>query len=251
MSKIAIITGGGRGLGRADALQSAKKGIDSIITYRINKDEAEGVVAEIEKLGQKAVAIQLDVASIASLNIFVDQAKQILKDKWDRDNFDFLVNNAGIGIMKSITEVTEADFDSLINVHFKGVFFLTQKLLPVIADGGRIITISSGLTRFTQIGSSVYASAKGAIEVLTHYLAKELGPRGISVITVAPGAIATDFGGGRIRDNKDANDFIASVTALGRVGEADDIGGVVASLLTEDAKWINGTRIEVSGGMWL
>jgi NAD(P)-dependent dehydrogenase (short-subunit alcohol dehydrogenase family) len=251
MSKIAIITGGSRGLGRADALYAAKKGIDSIITYHSNKGKAEGVVTEVEKFGQKAVALQLDAASIASFDVFADQVKQVLKDTWNRNSFDFLVNNAGIGIMKPISEVTEADFDSLVNVHFKGVFFLTQKLLPVIADGGRIINVSSGLTRFTQIGSSIYASAKGAIEVLTRYLAKELGPRGISVITVAPGAIATDFGGGRIRNNKDISDFIASVTALGRVGEADDIGGVIASLLTEDMRWINGTRVEVSGGMWL
>jgi NAD(P)-dependent dehydrogenase (short-subunit alcohol dehydrogenase family) len=251
MSKIAIITGGSRGLGRADALYAAKKGIDSIITYHGNKGKAEDVVAGIEKLGQKAVALQLDVASIASFDVFADQVKQVLKDTWNRNSFDFLVNNAGIGLLKPTNEVTEADFDSIVNVHFKGVFFLTQKLLPVIADGGRIINVSSGLTRFTQIGSGIYASAKGAVEILTRYLAKELGPRGISVITVAPGAIATDFSGGRIRDNKDINDFIASTTALGRVGEADDIGGVVASLLTEDTKWINGTRIEVSGGMWL
>jgi NAD(P)-dependent dehydrogenase (short-subunit alcohol dehydrogenase family) len=251
MSKIAIIYYRWQPWTWHGRCPAAKKGIDSIITYHRNKDKAEAVAAEIGKFGQKAVVLQLDAASIVSFDVFADQVNQALKDTWNRNSFDFLVNNAGIGIMKPITEVTEADFDSLVNIHFKGVFFLTQKLLPVIADGGRIINISSGLTRFTQIGSSIYASAKGAVEVLTRYLAKELGSRGISVITVAPGAIATDFGGGRIRDNKDISDFIASVTTLGRVGEADDIGGVVAALLTDDTKWINGTRVEASGGMWL
>jgi len=251
MSKIVLITGGNRGLGRADALFAAKKGIDSIITYRNNKDEAEAVVADIEKQGQKAVALQLDTGDIHAFDGFVESVKQALKDTWQREDFDFLVNNAGHGLYQPITDVTEEEFDSIVNVHFKGVFFLTQKLLPIMKDGGRIINISTGLTRFSQPGSGVYAAAKGAVEILTHYLALELGKRHISAITVAPGAIATDFGGGRTRDNQDINQFISSVTALGRAGEADDIGGVVASLLTDETKWISGTRIEVSGGMRL
>ena len=246
---IAIITGGSRGLGKDMATNIAAKGQDVILTYNSKKEEAEAVVASIEKLGRKAVALQLDTSNTKSFAAFGEAVKETLKQTWNRDNFDFLVNNAGFGIYAPITETTEEQFDQLINVQFKGVFFLTQTLLPLIADGGRIINISSGLARFSNPGYSVYAAAKGAIEVLTRYMAVELGSRRISVNAVAPGAIATDFGGGMVRDNEGLNKQIASQTALGRVGQAEDIGGVVASLLSDDTRWINGQRIEVSGGI--
>ena len=246
---IAIITGGSRGLGKDMATTIAAKGQDVILTYNSKKEEAEAVVASIEKQGRKAVALQLDTSNTKSFAAFGETVKETLKQTWNRDNFDFLVNNAGFGIYAPITETTEEQFDQLINVQFKGVFFLTQTLLPLIADGGRIINISSGLARFSNAGYSVYAAAKGAIEVLTRYMAVELGSRRISVNVVAPGAIATDFGGGMVRDNEGLNKQIASQTALGRVGQAEDIGGVVASLLSEDTRWINGQRIEVSGGI--
>lgn len=247
----AIVTGGSRGLGRNTAEAIAKKGFDVILTYRSKKEEANEVVAHIEKLGRKAVALQLDVSSIKNFDPFVNSVKAILKENWNQDKFDFLVNNAGVGIYAPFSEVTEDQFDQLMNIHFKGVYFLTQKLLPIINDGGRIINISTGLARFSLPGYSAYASMKGAIEVLTRYLAKELGPRGIAVNAVAPGAIETDFGGGATRDNENVNKFIAGQTALGRAGVPDDIGGVIASLLTEDSRWINAQRIEASGGMFL
>ncbi|WP_024302570.1 SDR family NAD(P)-dependent oxidoreductase [Pseudogulbenkiania sp. MAI-1] len=248
---IALITGGSRGLGKNTALHLAAKGVDIILTYRSQQAEAESVVAEIEHLGARAVALPLDTADSASFAAFAEQVQTVLQSHWQRDRFDFLVNNAGIGIHAPFAETTEAQFDQLMNIHLKGVFFLTLALLPLIADGGRIVNLSSGLTRFALPGYAAYAAMKGAVEVLTRYLAKELGPRGIAVNVVAPGAIETDFGGGQVRDNADINAFIASQTALGRVGLPDDIGGVIASLLSEDNRWINAQRIEASGGMFL
>jgi NAD(P)-dependent dehydrogenase (short-subunit alcohol dehydrogenase family) len=250
-SKIAIITGGSRGLGKNAALALAKKDVDVILTYHSKEAEAAAVAAEIEQAGARAVALQLDVGNSQSFDAFASQVKKILEQKWERSSFDYLVNNAGIGIHASFAETTEAQFDQLMNIHFKGAFFLTQKLLPLIADQGRIINLSSGLTRFSFPGYAAYASMKGAMEVLTRYLAKELGPRGIAVNAVAPGAIETDFGGGAVRDNAQLNQMIASQTALGRVGVADDIGSVIASLLSDDNRWINAQRIEASGGMML
>lgn len=248
-NKIALLTGGSRGLGRDMAIRLAKKGIDVVLTYKSNKEEADKAVAEIQSLGQKATAFQLDAGNVKSFDAFVKQVTTHLKEENGNPNFDFLINNAGSALYALFAETTEEQFDAIINIHYKGVFFLTQKTLPFINDGGRIINISSGLARFSSPGSSLYASMKGAVEVLTRYLAKELGSRGIAANVVAPGAIETDFGGGRVRDNKDINAQIAGITALGRVGLPDDIGGVVAFLCTEDAKWINGQRIEVSGGV--
>lgn len=248
-NKIALVTGGSRGLGKNTALALAKKGIDVIITYNSKKEEAQTVVAEIKQSGQKAAALQLNTGDIKSFDGFFVQLKTVLKDNFDTDHFDFLINNAGTGLHQSFSETSEDEFDQLMNIHFKGVFFLTQKALPIINDGGRIINLSSGLARFSFPGSSAYASMKGAVEVLTRYMAKELGAREIAVNVVAPGAIETDFGGGLVRDNAHVNEQIAGLTALGRVGLPDDIGGVVAFLCTEDAKWINAQRIEVSGGM--
>ncbi|MEZ0232002.1 MAG: SDR family NAD(P)-dependent oxidoreductase [Methylophilaceae bacterium] len=249
--KIAIITGGSRGLGKEMALSLAKKGNDVILTYNSKKEEAAEVVAQIEGLGRKAVALQLDVSNSKSFSDFAATVKSALQKTWGRDRFEFLVNNAGIGIHTSFAETSEEQFDQLMNIQFKGVFFLTQKLLPLIADQGRIVNVSTGLTRFALPGFAAYASMKGAIETLTKYLAKELGPRGISVNVVAPGAIETDFGGGAVRDNAQMNSFVASQTALGRVGLPEDIGGMIASLLSEDNRWVNAQRIEVSGGMFI
>ncbi|MGZ3254537.1 MAG: SDR family NAD(P)-dependent oxidoreductase [Burkholderiaceae bacterium] len=248
-NKIAIITGGSRGLGKNAALALAKKGVDVILTYHSKEAEAAAVVAEIENTGARAVALQLDVGNSQSFDAFSSQVKKVLQHTWQRQTFDFLVNNAGIGIHAGFAETTEAQFDQLVNIQFKGVFFLTQKLLPLIADHGRIVNVSSGLTRFSFPGYAAYASMKGAIEVLTKYLAKELGPRSITVNVVAPGAIETDFGGGVVRDNAALNQMIASQTALGRVGVPDDVGGVIASLLSDDNHWVNAQRIEASGGM--
>jgi NAD(P)-dependent dehydrogenase (short-subunit alcohol dehydrogenase family) len=248
-NKIALVTGGSRGLGKNMALSLAKKGINVILTYNSKKDEALAVVAEIEKAGQKAAALQLSAGDAKSFDAFYGEVKTVLKDTFGADKFDFLINNAGIGIYAPFAETTEEQFDELMNIHLKGVFFLTQKALPLINDGGRIVNLSSGLARFSNPGYAAYAAMKGGIETLSRYMAKELGARGIAVNVVAPGAIETDFGGGMVRDNKQVNDYIAGVTALGRVGLPDDIGGVVAFLCTEDAKWVNAQRIEVSGGM--
>lgn len=247
-TKIALVTGASRGLGKNTALALAKKGVDVIVTYRSSEAEANSVVSEIAAIGGKAAALQLDTSSTKTFDEFVAQVKQTLQDKWQTEQFDFLINNAGTGVHASFAETTEEDFDHLMNIHLKGVFFLTQRLLPLIKDGGRIVNLSSGLARFTLPGYSAYASMKGAIEVLTRYMAKELGYRQIAVNTVAPGAIETDFGGGAVRDNPEINNFIASQTALGRVGLPDDIGGAIASLLSEDNRWVNAQRIEVSGG---
>lgn len=248
-NKIALVTGGSRGLGKNMALSLAQNGIDVVLTYNTNKTDADAVVAAIQETGQKAVAIQLNTADIAGLDTFVHQLTTSLQDTFATDRFDFLINNAGIGLATPIGQTSETVFDDLVNIHFKGVFFLTQKLLPILNDGGRIINLSTGLARFTTPGYAVYASLKGAIETLTKYMAKELGARGIAVNVVAPGAIETDFGGGHVRDNDQLNKQIASVTALGRAGVPDDIGGVVAFLCSEEARWINAQRIEVSGGM--
>jgi NAD(P)-dependent dehydrogenase (short-subunit alcohol dehydrogenase family) len=246
---IAIITGGSRGLGKAMALNIAAKGHDVILTYNSQRAEAEAVAAEIAKGGRKAVALQLDVSNSKSFAAFREAVKEQLKQVWQRADFDFLINNAGIGINAPFAETTEEQFDQLVNVHFKGTFFLTQTLLPLMADGGRIINLSSGLARFSGPGYSAYGAVKGAIEVLTRYMAVELGSRGITVNTVAPGPTATDFAGGAIRDNVAYNQLLASRTALGRVGQSADIGGAVAALLDKDTGWINGQRIEVSGGI--
>lgn len=248
-SKIALVTGGGRGLGKNMALKLAQKGIDVIVTYHSKKDEALKVVAEIEQMGRKSAALQLDAGNVKSFDGFFAQVKEVLAKTFDSDRFDFLVNNGGIAGYAPIADVTEDVFDELLNVHFKGVYFLTQKALGLLNDGGGIINISSGLARFSMVGSSAYASMKGAVETFTRYLAKELGPRGIRANVVAPGAIATDFGGGRVRDNEEINKMVSSITALGRVGLPEDIGGVVAFLCTDDARWVNAQRIEVSGGM--
>lgn len=250
-NKIALVTGGSRGLGRNMAVALAKKGIDVVLTYNSNKEEAEKVVAEIQALGQKAAAFQLDAGNIKSFDEFLKQVTTHLQEETGKPNFDFLINNAGTALYSPFAETTEEQFDTALNIHYKGVFFLTQKSLAFMNDGGRIINISSGLARFSFPGSSAYGSMKGAVEVLTRYMAKELGSRGIAANVVAPGAIETDFGGGHVRDNKDMNAQIAGFTALGRVGLPDDIGGVVAFLCTEEARWINGQRIEVSGGMSL
>ena len=249
--KIAVVTGGSRGLGRNTALHLARRGVDVILTYRSQRTEAEQVVAEIAALGGSAVALQLDVAESGTFDSFVEALKGVLSKHWQRKTFDSLVNNAGIGIHAAFADTTEEQFDELVRIQLKGPFFLTQKLLPLIADNGRIVNVSSGLTRFSLPGYAAYAAMKGAMEVLTRYQAKELGARGIAVNIVAPGAIETDFGGGAVRDNAQINAFIASQTALGRVGLPDDIGGMVASLLSDDNRWVNGQRIEASGGMFL
>jgi len=249
--KIALVTGASRGLGKNMALALAQKGNDVIITYNSNKTEADDVVSAIEAIGQKAVALQLNVGEVKTFDAFATALSSVLNEKWGRANFDFLVNNAGIGIHTSFASTTEEQFDLLTNIHFKGVYFVTQRLLPIIADGGRIINVSTGLTRFALPGYSAYASLKGAIEVFTKYLAKELGSRGIAVNAVAPGAIETDFAGGVVRDNEQMNQGIASNTALGRVGLPSDIGGVVAFLCSKEGGWINAQRIEVSGGMFI
>jgi NAD(P)-dependent dehydrogenase (short-subunit alcohol dehydrogenase family) len=248
---IALVTGGSRGLGRDTALKLAESGMDVILTYRTNRTEAQAVVAQIAAGGRRALALPLDVGVSSGFAAFALMLREGLAQHWQRERFNFLVNNAGIGIYASIAETTEEQFDQLVNIHFKGVFFLTQKLLPLIADKGRIVNVSSGLTRFALPGYAAYACMKGAIEVLTRYMAKELGSRGIAVNTIAPGAIATDFGGGAVRDNPQVNASIAAQTALGRVGLPEDIGGVIASLLSADCGWINGQRVEVSGGIFL
>jgi NAD(P)-dependent dehydrogenase (short-subunit alcohol dehydrogenase family) len=250
-SKIALVTGGSRGLGKDMALNLAKKGNDVILTFHSQQNEALRVIDEIRKLGQKAEAIQLDAGNPKAFDPFIASLKSCLKNNFNTDVFDFLINNAGTALRASFAETTEEQFDAIMNIHLKGVYFLTQKTLPLLSNGGRIINISSGLARFSHPGSSAYAAMKGAVEVLTRYLAKELGSRQIAVNTVAPGAIATDFGGGLVRDNAEINQAVANATALGRVGVAEDIGGVVAFLCSEEARWINGQRIEVAGGTYL
>lgn len=251
MHKIALITGGSRGLGRNAALQLAARGVDLVLTYRSRAAEAEEAAAQAGALGVRAVALPLDTGEIAAFPGFVSKLREVLGTHWQRERFDYLLNNAGFGLNASIAETTEAQFDRIVNVHFKGVFFLVQALLPLIADGGRILNVSSGLARFSLPGFGVYAAAKGAIEVYTRYLAQELGPRRITANVIAPGAIETDFGGGSVRDDAQINAAIAGQTALGRVGLPDDIGKAMAMLLSDDAGWINGQRVEVSGGIHL
>jgi NAD(P)-dependent dehydrogenase (short-subunit alcohol dehydrogenase family) len=247
--KIALITGGSRGLGKDMALRLAEKGIDVVLTYNSKADEANEVVSQIEQSGQKAATLQLNTGDIKNFGGFAEQLQNVLQATFGTTRFDYLVNNAGIGGYSPIANVTEDMFDELLNIHFKGVYFFTQKMLPLMNDGGGIVNVSSGLTRIAVPGSSVYASMKGAIEVLTRYQAKELGARGIRVNVIAPGAVMTDFGGGHLRNDAELQKFISNVTALGRPGVAEDIGGVVAFLCTEDARWINAQRIEVAGGM--
>jgi NAD(P)-dependent dehydrogenase (short-subunit alcohol dehydrogenase family) len=249
-AKIAIVTGGSRGLGRNIVLNLARRGVHSIFTYNANRAEADKVVSAVSEAGARAIALQLDTGSVRTFDAFVQRVREALATL-GAQRFDYLVNNAGTSHHNAFERTTEEELDSLYNVHFKGVFFLTQKLLPIINDGGRIVNISSGLTRLALPGSSSYASMKGAVEVLTRYLAKELGPRGIAANTVAPGAIQTDFSGGMVRDNPEINKRVADMTALGRAGVPDDIGPMIASLLSEDNRWVNGQRIEVSGGMVL
>jgi NAD(P)-dependent dehydrogenase (short-subunit alcohol dehydrogenase family) len=251
MSQIALITGGNRGLGRSMALHLAERGVDVIVTYKSGADSARALVAELEGKGRKAVALQLDVGDSSQYPAFAEAVRTALAQRWQRDRFDFLVNNAGIGLHASIVETTEAQFDEVFRVHLKAAMFLTQRLLPLIADGGRILNVSTGLARFTLPGYGAYAAMKGAVEVLTRYLAAELGPRRITVNTLAPGAIETDFAGGFIRDNKQVNQMVASTIALGRVGLPDDVGAAVSLLLSPGAGWINGQRIEASGGQTL
>lgn len=249
--KIALITGGSRGLGRNAAEKLAARGVDVVLTYRSGHDEAAAVVAAITAGGGRALALPLDVADSASFAAFAATLRTTLLASWQRDSFDYLVNNAGIGIHASFAETSEAQFDQLLNVHLKGPFFLTQALLPLLADGGAILNLSSGLARFALPGYAAYAAMKGAVEVLSRYQAKELGSRGIRVNVLAPGAIETDFGGGRVRDDAQLNAFVASQTALGRVGRPDDIGDLIAALLADDCRWVNAQRIEASGGMFL
>lgn len=248
MTKIALVTGASRGLGRNTALSIARHGGDVIVTYQSRAEDAQAVVSEIEALGRKAVALKLDTGDVATFPAFAEHLRAALGETWQRETFDHLVNNAGHGDYALIGETSEAQFDRLVNVHFKGVYFLTQILLPMIADGGRVVNLSSGLTRLSYPGYAAYAAVKGAVEVLTRYMAKELGARGIAVNTVAPGAIETDFGGGAVRDNPELNKSFAEMTALGRVGLPDDIGPMTASLLSENNRWVNAQRIEVSGG---
>ena len=250
-NRIAVVTGGSRGLGKDMALSLARKGLDIILTYNSKKAEADAVVKEIKKSGQKAAALQLNVGEIESFPAFFTDVQNALSQTFKAEKIDFLINNAGIGIYAPFAETTEEQFDMLLNIHFKGAFFLTQMALPMMADGGGIVNISSGLARFSTPGYAAYASMKGAVETLSKYQAKELGERKIRVNVVAPGAIETDFGGGGVRDNAEINESIAAITALGRVGLPEDIGGVVAFLCTDEARWINGQRIEVSGGVML
>jgi NAD(P)-dependent dehydrogenase (short-subunit alcohol dehydrogenase family) len=250
-NRIALVTGGSRGLGKDMALRLAEKGIDVILTYNSQVQDAQGVVAQVRQDGQKAAALHLNTGDIKSFGSFASQVQDVLHRTFDAARFDYLVNNAGIGGYAPIADISEDKFDELLNIHFKGVYFLTQKMLPLINDGGGIVNVSSGLTRVSVPGSSAYASMKGAIEVFTRYLAKELGERGIRANTIAPGAIMTDFGGGHLRNDEQLQQMVSNMTALGRPGVAEDIGSVVAFLCSEEARWVNGQRIEVSGGMLL
>lgn len=248
MSKITLVTGANRGLGRNTAISIAERGGDVIVAYRGNEAQAKEVVTKVQSLGRKAVAVQLDLGDSASFPAFANVLRTQLSEVWGRDTFDHLVNNAGHGEFAMLADTTETQFDGLFDVHVKGVFFLVQTLLPLLANDGRIINFSSGLTRVSYPGFSAYSAAKAAVEILSIYMARELGPRGITVNTVAPGAIETDFGGGLVRDNGEVNAQFADMTALGRAGVPDDIGPMVASLLREDNRWVTAQRIEVSGG---
>jgi NAD(P)-dependent dehydrogenase (short-subunit alcohol dehydrogenase family) len=246
--KVAVVTGASRGMGRNTAVNLAKRGVDVIFTYHSNKTEAESLIREIEAMGRKAAVSRLDTGDLQAFDGFVADVRKML-ESWGHDKFDYLVNNAGNSQHINFEQMTEADFDAVVNVHFKGVYFLTQKLLPLMNDGGRIVNISSGLTRVSFPGGSAYAAAKGATEVLTRYLAKELGPRRITANVVAPGPVQTDFSGGMVRDNPEINKQISAMTALGRPGLPDDVGPMIAALLSDENRWVNGQRIEVSGGL--
>jgi NAD(P)-dependent dehydrogenase (short-subunit alcohol dehydrogenase family) len=248
MTTISLVTGASRGLGHNTALSIARRGGDLIITYRSGREQAQALVDEIQALGRRAVALPLDVTDVVSFPGFAERVRTELTEGWQRETFDHLVNNAGQGEMAGLLETTEAQFDALFDTHVKGVFFLTQALAPLLADGGRIVNFSSGLTRVSFPGFSAYSAAKGAVEILTLYMAKELGHRGITANVVAPGAIETDFLGGAVRDMPDLNRQFAAMTALGRVGVPDDIGPMVASLLGPDNRWVTAQRIEASGG---
>jgi len=247
---IALVTGGSRGLGRSTVLALAARGVRTIFTYNTNLNEAEKVVEAVSAAGSQAIALQLDTGNSATFAAFIGQVQTALAELGG-DRLDYLVNNAGISHHNSIAKTSEAELDLIYQVNFKGVFFLTQQLLPIINNGGRIVNISSGLTRVSVPDSGPYAAMKGALEVLTRYLAKELGERGITANSVAPGAVQTDFSGGIVRDNPEVNKMVSNMTALGRPGLPDDIGPMIASLLSEDNRWVNGQRIEVSGGMVL
>ncbi|HYF66537.1 MAG TPA: SDR family oxidoreductase [Ohtaekwangia sp.] len=247
-NKVALVTGGSRGLGKDMAMQLARKNFDVIVTYNSNKEAANKVVEDLTGIGRKAIALQLDVSNSKRYDAFVSKVKETLPTVFETSTIHSLVNNAGTGLYASFESTTEAQFDEMANIHLKSAFFLTQKMLPIISDGGNIINISSGLARFSFPNYSAYAIMKAAVESLTRYQAVEFGNRKIRVNTVAPGAIETDFGGGTVRDSKEVNNMIAGGTALGRVGLPDDIGGVVSFLCSDDAKWINAQRIEVSGG---
>lgn len=249
--KIALVTGGSRGLGKEMALRIAEKGLDVILTYHANQDAAKHTVRAIEAIGQKAMAIQLDTRNVESFDAFFKEISTYLEETYSQPVFDYLINNAGTGIYKPFLETTESDFDEMMIIHIKGVYFLTQHAVPLLANGGGIINISSGLARFSLPGSSAYASMKGAVDVFTRYLAKELSNKKIRANVVAPGAVATDFGGGENKENEKKRALISQNTALGRVGDPEDIGGIVAFLCSEDARWINGQRIEASGGIML
>lgn len=247
--KIALVTGGSRNLGKDMALALAHQGIDIVLTYNTRKEEAGQVVDQLKQLGRKATTLQLDLGDISGLDMFVEQLKTQLSANWSAERFDYLINNGGIGATLTIPQVTEADFDRILNINYKGPYFLTQKCLPILNDGGSIINISSGTTRFCAHGYSVYAGFKSALETYTRYLAKELGTRKITANTVAPGPIETDFNNALIRSNPQVKAMLSSLSPLGRVGVSDDIGGVVAFLCSDAARWINGQRIEVSGGI--
>lgn len=249
--KVALITGGSRGLGKSGALALAKQDTGVVITYLNNEQAAQAVVSEIQTLGGKAVALQLDTRDFAAYPAFITELKQVLKNEFASEGVDYLLNNAGTGWHQTFSETTMDAFDDLYNVHLKAPYFFTQALLPLLNQSAHVLNVSSGLTRFCQVGSSAYAIMKGGVEVMSRYMAKELGERGISVNTLAPGAIATDFSEGRVRDNPQINQFISSVTSKGRVGEADDIGAVIAMLLSDNSYWVTGQRIEASGGMFL
>ena len=248
--KVAVITGASRGLGRNTAVNLAQRGVDIVFTYRANQKEAESLTHEVEAVRRKAAGFRLNTGDTHAFDGFVDDVRKTLR-AWGKERFDYLVNNAGGSLHANFDQTTEAQFDEIVDVHFKGVYFLTQKLLPLINDGGRIVNISSGLARFALPGSSAYGATKAAVEMLTRYMAKELGPRRITVNVVAPGAIQTDFSGGMVRDNPEINKRVAEMTALGRAGVPDDIGPMIAALLSDDNRWVNGQRIEVSGGMAL
>lgn len=249
--RIAVVTGGSRGLGKNAALKLAERGTGIILTFHSNAQAAQQVVEEIRAKGVKAVALPLNVGDSSQFDGFAKEISHQLKAVWGRETFDYLLNNAGVGLTAPFAETSEAQFDELMNIHLKGPFFLTQRLLPLLADGGRILNVSSGLARFALPGYAAYGAMKGAMEVLTRYQAKELGARRISVNIIAPGAIETDFRGGEVRDNPQINQHIAAQTALGRVGLPEDIGNAIAALLSDELAWMNAQRVEVSGGMFL